>query len=70
MPCFQVSTVGMLLTFEASDGGTALTVLQSYFDPMPPGEAMTGAQQGWSEQLEKLEHLLADDRETGKDTRA
>jgi uncharacterized protein YndB with AHSA1/START domain len=48
------------VTFEACDGGTALTVRQSYFEPMPPAGAMAGAQQGWSEQLEKLEHLLAD----------
>jgi uncharacterized protein YndB with AHSA1/START domain len=48
------------VTFEARDGGTALTVRQSYFEPMPPAGAMAGAQQGWSEQLEKLEHLLAD----------
>ncbi len=48
------------VTFEARDGGTALTVRQSYFDPLPPAEAMAGAEQGWSEQLEKLELLLAD----------
>jgi len=48
------------VTFEARDGGTALTVRQSYFEPMPPAEAMAGAQQGWSEQLEKLQQLLAD----------
>ena len=47
-------------TFEARDGGTALTIRQSYFDPMPPAEAMGGAQQGWSEQLDKLERLLAE----------
>ncbi len=47
-------------TFDAREGGTALTVRQSYFEPMPPAEAMAGAEQGWSEQLEKLEHLLAD----------
>jgi uncharacterized protein YndB with AHSA1/START domain len=48
------------LTFEACDGGTALTVRQSYFEPLPPAEAMGGAEQGWSEQLDKLERLLAD----------
>jgi uncharacterized protein YndB with AHSA1/START domain len=48
------------LTFEARDGGTELTVRQSYFEPMPPAEAMGGAEQGWSEQLDKLERLLAD----------
>jgi uncharacterized protein YndB with AHSA1/START domain len=47
------------LTFEARDGGTALTVRQSYFEPMPPADALSGAEQGWSEQLDKLERLLA-----------
>jgi uncharacterized protein YndB with AHSA1/START domain len=47
------------LTLEARDGGTALTMRQSYFEPMPPAEAMGGAEQGWSEQLDKLERLLA-----------
>ena len=48
------------VTLEARDGGTALTMRQSYFEPMPPPEAMAGAEQGWSEQLKKLEHLLVD----------
>ena len=48
------------VTFEARDGGTALTMSQSYFEPMPPAEAMSGAEQGWSEQLDKLQRLLAD----------
>ena len=48
------------VTFEARDGGTALTMRQSYFEPMPSAEAMGGAEQGWSEQFEKLERLLAD----------
>jgi uncharacterized protein YndB with AHSA1/START domain len=48
------------VVFEARDGGTALTMRQSYFEPMPPAEAMAGAEQGWSEQLDKLERLLAD----------
>jgi uncharacterized protein YndB with AHSA1/START domain len=48
------------VTFETRDGGTALTVRQSYFEPMPPVEAMAGAEQGWSEQLDKLERLLAE----------
>jgi uncharacterized protein YndB with AHSA1/START domain len=48
------------VTFEARGEGTALTVRQSYFEPMPPAEAMAGAEQGWSEQLDKLERLLAD----------
>jgi uncharacterized protein YndB with AHSA1/START domain len=47
------------LTFEARDGGTALTMRQSYFEPMPPADAWAGAEQGWSEQLDKLEGLLA-----------
>jgi hypothetical protein len=32
---------------------------QYYFKPMPPAEAMAGAEQGWSEHLDKLEWLLA-----------
>ncbi len=48
------------VTIEARDGGTALTIRQSYFEPMPPAEAMGGAEQGWSEQLGKLERLLGD----------
>ena len=48
------------VTFEAREGGTALTMRQSYFEPMPPAEAMAGAEQGWSEQLDKLERLLTD----------
>jgi len=32
---------------------------QSYFEPMPHAEAMAGAEQGWSEQLQKLERLIA-----------
>jgi uncharacterized protein YndB with AHSA1/START domain len=46
--------------FQARDGGTALTIRQSYFEPMPPADAMAGAEQGWSEQLDKLERLLTD----------
>jgi hypothetical protein len=34
---------------------------QSYFEPMPPAEALRGADQGWNEQLDKLEQLLAND---------
>lgn len=48
------------VSFEACNVGTMLTVRQFYFEPLPPAEAMGGAQQGWSEQLDKLEHLLAD----------
>jgi uncharacterized protein YndB with AHSA1/START domain len=47
------------LTLEGREGGTALTMRQSYFEPMPPAEALAGAEQGWSEQLDKLERLLA-----------
>ena len=47
------------VTFDACDGGTSLTMRQSYFEPRPPAEAMAGAEQGWSEQLDKLERLLA-----------
>ena len=47
------------VTFEARDGGTLLTVRQSYFEPLPPAEALAGAEQGWREQLDKLERLLA-----------
>src|SRR5579859_7977018 len=47
------------VTLEPRDGGTALTMRQSYFEPMPPADALAGAEQGWSEQLEKLERLLA-----------
>ena len=48
------------LTFESRDGGSVLTMRQSYFDPMPPPEALAGAEQGWSEQLDKLERLLSE----------
>ena len=47
------------VSFEACEEGTTLTVRQSYFEPLPPAEAMGGAEQGWSEQLQKLEHVLA-----------
>lgn len=47
------------VTFAARDGGTVLTVRQSYFEPLPPAAAMGGAEQGWNEQLDKLERLLA-----------
>ena len=47
------------VTLEEHHGGTALTMRQSYFDPMPPAEALGGAEQGWNEQLDKLEQLLA-----------
>ncbi|TAN29544.1 MAG: SRPBCC domain-containing protein [Actinomycetota bacterium] len=48
----------MEVTFDACDDGTSLTVRQSYFEPMPPPEVMAGAEQGWSQQLDKLERLL------------
>lgn len=47
------------LTLEARDGGTALTMRQSYYEPMPPPAALAGAEQGWNEQLDKLEQLLS-----------
>ena len=47
------------ISLQPRDGGTALTVRQSYFEPMPPPEALAGAEQGWTEQLDKLERLLA-----------
>jgi uncharacterized protein YndB with AHSA1/START domain len=47
------------VSFEARDGGTLLRMRQSYFEPLPPADAMAGAEQGWSEQLDKLERLLA-----------
>ena len=47
------------VTLEARGGGTALTIRQSYYEPMPPAAAMSGAEQGWSEQLDKLERHLA-----------
>ncbi|MFZ1063138.1 MAG: SRPBCC domain-containing protein [Acidimicrobiales bacterium] len=50
------------ITLEARDEGTALTIRQSYFEPMPPADAMSGAEQGWSEQLEKLTQLLENQR--------
>jgi uncharacterized protein YndB with AHSA1/START domain len=47
------------VTLQEQDGGTALTMRQSYFEPLPPAEALGGAEQGWNEQLDKLEQLLA-----------
>ncbi|MFZ0169288.1 MAG: SRPBCC domain-containing protein [Candidatus Dormiibacterota bacterium] len=47
------------VTLEERDDGTALTMRQSYFDQMPPAEALGGAEQGWNEQLDKLEQILA-----------
>jgi uncharacterized protein YndB with AHSA1/START domain len=47
------------VTLEPCEGGTALTMRQSYFEPMPPAQALAGAEQGWFEQLDKLERLLA-----------
>ncbi len=47
------------VTLEARDSGTAVTVRQSYFEPLPPAQAMAGAEQGWTEQLDKLDELLA-----------
>lgn len=53
------------VTLEALDGGTALTIRQSYFEPMPPAEALGGAEQGWSEQLDKLDQLVASEGGSG-----
>ncbi|MHB8719494.1 MAG: SRPBCC family protein [Candidatus Dormibacteria bacterium] len=47
------------LTLDVHDGGTLLTMRQSYFEPLPPPQALAGAEQGWSEQLDKLDALLA-----------
>lgn len=47
------------VTFEPTGDGTLLTMRQSYFEPMPPAEALAGAEQGWTEQIDKLERLLA-----------
>jgi uncharacterized protein YndB with AHSA1/START domain len=47
------------VTFEERNGETDVTIRQSYFEPMPPASALGGAEQGWNEQLDKLEHLLA-----------
>ena len=46
------------LTLEEVPEGTRLTMRQSYFEPMPPKAALDGAEQGWAEQLDKLESLL------------
>ena len=46
------------LTLVPVEGGTALTMRQSYFEPLPPAPALAGAEQGWSEQLDKLTRLL------------
>jgi uncharacterized protein YndB with AHSA1/START domain len=46
------------VTLEACDEGTTLTMRQSYFEPLPPTQALAGAEQGWSEQLDKLQQLL------------
>ncbi len=48
------------LTLEDSAEGTLLTMRQSYFEPMPPEAALEGAEQGWAEQLDKLERLLGE----------
>jgi uncharacterized protein YndB with AHSA1/START domain len=48
------------VTFDTDEKGTTLTVRQSYFDPLPPPQAMAGAEQGWTEQLDKLEALFLD----------
>jgi len=55
------------VTLQACDVGSVLTVRQSYFEPTPPAEALAGAEQGWSEQLDKLAHLLASPTDGGRD---
>lgn len=52
------------VTLEPCGAGTKLTVRQSYFEPLPPLKALAGAEQGWSEQLDKLERLLRTDGES------
>ena len=47
------------VTLAEVEGGTALTMDQSYFEPLPPPDAFAGAEQGWTEQLDKLERLIA-----------
>ena len=46
------------VTLEGREEGTVLTMRQSYFEPMPPAEALGGAEEGWNEQLDKLEQIL------------
>lgn len=46
------------VTLDADGAGTVLTMRQSYFDPLPPPDALAGARQGWSEQLDKLTRLI------------
>ena len=46
------------VTFEGRGDVTDLTIRQSYFEPLPPAEALAGAEQGWTEQLAKLDLLL------------
>ena len=46
------------VTLVENGASTELTVRQSFFEPMPPTAAMGGAEQGWSEQLDKLATLL------------
>ena len=48
------------VTLEPQGDGCTLTMRQSYFEPMPPAEALSGAKQGWTEQLDKLVTLLAE----------
>jgi uncharacterized protein YndB with AHSA1/START domain len=47
----------------ARDAGTHVVVRQSYFEPLPPAQAFAGAEQGWSEQLDKLARLLTERRD-------
>jgi uncharacterized protein YndB with AHSA1/START domain len=50
------------LTFATCSAGTKLTMRQAYFEPLPPPEALAGAEQGWSEQLDQLGRHLTGSR--------
>lgn len=47
------------LTFVECQEGTEVTVRQSYFDPLPPASAFAGAEQGWVQQFDKLDQVVA-----------
>jgi uncharacterized protein YndB with AHSA1/START domain len=49
-------------TLEATPAGTRLTVTESGFERLPPGQrldAFRGNERGWSEQLKNIEHHVA-----------
>jgi len=50
------------VTFADEGGKTKLTVLQT----TPPGEAGRGQNQGWSETLERLAALIAEETKHGR----